>query len=178
MIKNQDFIIIEAFQQMVAERDEILAGVQQIPSFDNINAQLLPLLRLARGYQFIYLDTAHLVRTYPGLAELHQSYIDNSIRYIKAVIDYSVGAGNMLPEPYSGQYERLARTVWMIINYWLPHLTITGQQALQVEEVRNSIWDLVYPHLTEKGRHHFASIQPARTWSSVSRSGTRPLTDP
>lgn len=160
--KNQDYIITDAFEQMVAERDAILAGVQQIPSFENINRQLLPILELARRYQFIYLDTVHLLRSYPRLAKRHRRYIHDSIRYIKVVIDYSVGSGNMRPEAEPGQYERLARAAWMVINYWLQHLTITGQPSLQVDEVRRHIWDLVYPHFTEQGRQNFARIrQPA-----------------
>ncbi len=159
--RNQDFIIEEAFRQMEKEREEILIGVQQIPSFENINRQILPLLRVARKYLFFHLDTVHILRSYPKIAALQQDYYESSIRYVKAVIDYSVGAGNFHAEQHPGQYPRLAHTVWMLMTFWLEQLAIRGIDELDIEEIRLSIWDLVAPHLTDKGRKNFRLIYPA-----------------
>jgi AcrR family transcriptional regulator len=156
---NQDFIIEAVFRQMEKEREEILMGVQQIPSFENINHQILPLLTMAQHYRFIYLDSVHIIRKYPSIAVLQQAYFENSIRYVKAVIDLSVGIGNLKPERLAGQYQRLAHTVWMLMNFWLEQLTLRGLEKLEVEEVRQRIWDLVWPLLTEKGVHHFQKLR-------------------
>jgi AcrR family transcriptional regulator len=156
--KNQDFIIEEAFRQMEAQRDDILSGVQEIPSFENINAQLVPLLKLSRTYSFIYLDSVHIFRTYPGIAELQRSYFEQSIAYIKAVIELSQGAGNIIPEPRTGTYQRLAHTTWMIINFWLEQAILRGENDTRDDDIRQKIWDLVIPYLTEKGHHQFAKL--------------------
>lgn len=156
--KNKDFIIEEAFGQMEAERDRVLAGVQQIPSFEDINAQLLPILQITEKYRFIYLDTIHLIRTYPNIAQLHRKNVEHSIKYIKAVFDISVGSGSIRPEEEEGQYFRLANTIWMIMNFWLEKMILQNRQELQIDEVRKSIWDLVIPLLTEKGKHRFQEI--------------------
>lgn len=165
--RNHDFIIEEAFRQMDKEREELLMGVQQIPSFENINEQILPLLDVARKYLFFHLDTVHILRSYPGIAVLQQEYYESSIRYVKAVIDYSVGAGNFRAEQFPGQYRRLAHTVWMLMTFWLAQLEIRGIKDLSIGEVRLSIWDLVAPHLTEKGRKNFQSIYPAAHANSI-----------
>jgi AcrR family transcriptional regulator len=156
---NQDFIIEAIFQQMEKERGEILMGVQQIPSFENINRQILPLLTMAQNYRFIYLDSVHIIRKYPSIAVLQQTYFENSIQYVKAVIDLSVGMGNLKPEQTPGHYQRIAHTVWMLMNFWLEQLTLRGLEILDVEELRLSIWDLVLPHLTERGVHHFQKLR-------------------
>jgi AcrR family transcriptional regulator len=156
--KNQDFIIEEAFRQMEAQRDDILSGVQEIPSFENINAQLVPLLKLSRTYSFIYLDSVHIFRTYPGIAELQRSYFEQSIAYIKAVIDLSIGAGNLISEPRPGTYQRMAHTTWMIINFWLEQAILRGENDTRDDDIRQKIWDLVIPYLTEKGHHQFAKL--------------------
>ncbi len=156
--KNQDFIIEEAFRQMEAQRDDILSGVQEIPSFENINAQLVPLLKLARTYSFIYLDSVHIFRTYPGIARLQRSYFEQSIAYIKAVIELSQGAGNIIPEPRTGTYQRLAHTTWMIINFWLEQAILRGENDARDDDIRQKIWDLVIPYLTDKGHHQFAKL--------------------
>jgi len=156
--KNQDFIIEEAFRQMEAQRDGILSGVQEIPSFENINAQLVPLLKLSRTYSFIYLDSVHIFRTYPAIAQLQRSYFEQSIAYIKAVIDLSIGAGNLLPEPRPDTYQRMAHTTWMIINFWLEQAILRGENDTQDDDIRQKIWDLVIPYLTDKGHHQFAKL--------------------
>jgi len=156
--KNQDVLIEEAFHRMQAERDAILSGVQQIPSFENINQQISPLLEIAQRYRFLHLDTVHLFRTYPKIAELQRSYFENSIAYVRAVIDHSVGAGTFRPEPRAGQYQRLAHTVWMLMTFWLEQQVVRGRKQVDVESVRQTIWDLVLPHLTEKGRKQIKGV--------------------
>lgn len=156
--KNQDFIIEEAFRLMEQEREEILMGVQQIPSFENINRQIQPLLDIAYRYRFFHLDAAHIIRTYPAIAEWQRAYFDNSIRYVRAVIDLSVGMGNCQPESRPGEYARMAQQVWMIMNFWVNQLILRGLTELDAEVVRQHIWDLVLPRLTEQGRHHFKTI--------------------
>ncbi len=156
--KNQDALIEEAFHRMQAERDAILSGVQQIPSFENINEQIPPLLDIAQRYRFLHLDTVHLFRTYPEIAELQRSYFENSIAYVRAVIDHSVGAGTFRPEPRAGQYQRLAHTVWMLMTFWLEQQAVRGRKQLDVESVRQTIWDLVLPNLTEKGKKQIKGV--------------------
>jgi len=160
--KNQDFIIAEAFQQMEKERERILSGVQEIPSFENVNLQILPLLRTAQKYQFFHLDSVHIFRTYPSIAELQRAYFENSIAYVKAVIDLSVAVGTFQPERRAGEYQRLARTVWMLINFWLEQLTLRSIEQPRVDELRKSIWDLVIPHLTKKGQHQLSKLYKSK----------------
>lgn len=156
--RNHDFIIEALFRQMEQEREAILKGVQQIPSFENINHQILPLLETAQKYRFFHLDAVHIFRTYPAIAELQREYFNNSIQYVRAVIDLSVGMGTCLPEHRPGQFQRLAHTVWMLMTFWLEQLTIRGREDLGVAELQHSIWDLVVPHLTEKGRHQLQKL--------------------
>jgi len=53
--KNKDVLIEAAFHKMEAERDEILSGVQQIPSLDTIYKQNKLFTRLGKKYLFMYI---------------------------------------------------------------------------------------------------------------------------
>ncbi|NRB64878.1 MAG: TetR family transcriptional regulator [Saprospiraceae bacterium] len=156
--KNQDFIIAEVFKQMENERDQILSGVQEIPSFENINRQLIPILQIARRYAFLYLDSVYIFRAYPSIAQLQRAYFEQSIAYVKAVIDISVGAGTFQPEPRPGAYQRLAHSAWMIINFWLEQGILRGTTNEPDQNIQQHIWDLVIPHLTEKGQHQLSKL--------------------
>ena len=53
--KNKDYIILELFENMEEEKTAILSGVQQIPSFVNIDRQVAPLLDISKKYRFFFL---------------------------------------------------------------------------------------------------------------------------
>lgn len=153
--KNKDFIIEEIFSIMETERQKRLSEVQMIPSFDNANRQTLAILKISYKYRFFYLDTLDILRAYPAIAKLHKKQVEDSINYVKAILDYSVGSGNMKPEPYPGCYRRLSETVWSIMQFWLMSEAIRGIKKHSANEARITMWSLVEPHLTEKGRKNF-----------------------
>lgn len=153
--KNKDFIIEEIFRLMEEERQKRLSEVQMIPSFDNANRQTLAILKISYKYRFFYLDTLDILRAYPSIAKLHKKQVEESINYVKAILDYSVGSGNMKPEPYPGCYRRLSETVWSIMQFWLMSEAIRGIKKHSANEARITMWSLVEPHLTEKGRKNF-----------------------
>ena len=141
--KNKDYIILELFENMEEEKTAILSGVQQIPSFVNIDRQVAPLLDISKKYRFFFLDSVQILRNYPLIAEKHKAYINDSIKYVKAVLDYSVGSGNMKPEEEEGLYWRLATTAWMNLYFWPAHMAIRGKQDPTMSEVKNMMWDVI-----------------------------------
>lgn len=153
--KNKDFIIAEIYENMEAERQARLSEVQQIPSFENANKQSLAILKITLDYKFFFLDTPAILRAYPKIAELHRKQVNLQISYLKAILDYSVGSGNMKPEPYDGCYQRIAETVWAVIHFWIMNEAVRGLKKHNANEARTTMWSLVEPHLTEKGRKNF-----------------------
>ncbi len=153
--KNKDFIIEEIFRQMEAERQQRLSEVQLIPSFDNANRQTLAILNISLKYRFFFLDTLDILRAYPEIAKLYRTQVEDNIRYIRAILDYSVGTGNMVAEPFAHCYDRLSETVWSVIKFWLLKEAVRGRQNLDPEDARATMWSLVSPYLTEKGLKNF-----------------------
>lgn len=156
--KNKDVIIEEAFHQMVKERNQLFTGVRQIPTMEQIYNEVYPAIELGKKYLFFNLDTVHILRNYPTIAALHRQYLEESRQYIKAVLDYSVGSGNMKPEAMEGEYDRLATTIWLLHNFWLTQMAIRGKKCKSVEELRQTVWDLIIPKLTEKGVQNYQKI--------------------
>ncbi len=158
--KNKDIIIEAIFWKMQAERDQILSGVQQIPSIDIIYNQNKYLIALGKKYLFFFVDIVHILRTYPAIGKLHRAYLKQSKLYVKGVLDYSVGSGNMRPEKISGEYERLAHAIWMLMTFWLNQLVIRDKKCTPEEEkmLLNTIWDLMYPKMTQKGLDNYKKL--------------------
>lgn len=158
--KNKNVIIEAAFHKMETERDEILRGVQQIPSLDKIYKQNRLFTRLGKKYLFLYVDTVHVLRNYPIIAEMHRAYLEKSIGYIKGTLEYSVGSANMRPEKVEGEYDRLAHAIWMITTFWLNQLEIRDKSCTLEEEqqLEFTIWDMIYPKLTKKGINNYRQV--------------------
>ncbi|WP_245935561.1 TetR/AcrR family transcriptional regulator [Sediminitomix flava] len=143
------------FVQMENERKTALSEVQAIPSFEVINRQSLMIIGLTEKYKFVILDTMSLFRQFPELGKLQSKYAHEHIAYIKAMFDYSVGSGNMIAEQEEGQYERLAKLVWMTLFHWPVQEFITPSEQAWELEVRKAMWDMFKPYLTDKGRENF-----------------------
>jgi AcrR family transcriptional regulator len=156
--KKKEDLIIAIHERIIEERNVMLESVQMIPSILNIHQQLVPLLQLYERYRFLQQDILEVTRAYPLIAHAMQEHIKNQIKYIKAIIDYSVGSGNMQPEARLGQYQQLAETVWMIITFWLTQRELRDQKGNLYNQARSAIWNLTIPLLTEKGLANFNKI--------------------
>ena len=153
--KRKDELVETIHQCLIDERNALLETVQVAPSITNIHAQLHPLMELYEKYRFFYLDILEVMRAYPDIARRHREHISNQIRYIRAIIDYSVGTGNMLPESRNGQYDSLAETVCLMLTYWLSQHTVRGREGSFLNDAREAMWNLVFPLLTTKGKAAF-----------------------
>lgn len=155
---KQGLLAEELYNQMEQENNILLSAVQSVPGFENIQIQTQAILRQSWKYRFFYLYTPDLLLHYPALASLHCRNAARHIAYIQAMIDYSVGVGNMHPEPEKGQYQALAETVWMQLYFWNSRARILGSQEPDFANALRNMWWLVKPHLTHTGQHKLMKI--------------------
>jgi len=156
--KNKESIIEDAFQQMEAERNKILTGVQEIPSLEIIYDQNASVLALEKKYLFLNLDAIHIIRNHPRFAKLQRKHIEKRIDYTRAVIALSVATGYMKEEDKKGDYDRLTRSLWIIAHYWLTQKELRGIKGDNVQELQEVIWGLVLPNMTEKGIYKYKKL--------------------
>lgn len=156
--KNKESIIEDAFQQMEAERNQILTGVQEIPSLEIIYDQNAPVLALEKKYLFLNLDALHIIRNHPGFAKLQRKHIEKRIEYTRAVIALSVATGYMKEESKKGEYDRLSESLWIISHYWLTQKELRGIKGDNVQALQDAIWDLILPNMTEKGLYKYKKL--------------------
>ena len=164
--KNKDYIIEEIFRLMEVERQKRLSEVQQTPSFENADRQTLALLNISLKYRFFFLDTADILRAHPKIGVLYRRQVEDNIRYIRAILDYSADKGNIVAEPYEGCYDRLSESVWAAVQFWLLKETLRGRKKYDPEEARNSMWSLVSPYLTKKGTKYFPLTQLKKAYAN------------
>lgn len=157
--KKKEDLLLAIYQQLSGELSELASSINELPGIANIHAMLVPLMDLNLKYRFFYVDMLHLVREFPSIDKLNKANIKTQISAIKAVIDYSVESGNMLPEQRKGQYAVLAHTCWMLFHFWLQQQLITGNKGSYHDQARFAIWNLAYPLFTEKGKRNFENVK-------------------
>ncbi len=152
---NKGSVIQTIHQRIIEKRAMIFGNLSLDASIVNVNQQFQPLLELYAEYRFFFLDLLEIMRAFPDIAKMHREHIEFLITSVKGVIDYSVHSGNLHPEPKEGYYLNLSETVWILVSFWLNQQTIRGRAELNYEGARETMWNLVLPHLTEKGKQNY-----------------------
>lgn len=157
---SRDLITEALFLEMEEQRRSLLSSVKQAPTFEHIHATILPILQLNQKYRFFFAEPMEVQRHYPELSALQQRYIKKHIAYIRSMLDYSVGVGNVQPEPFPEAYQHLAERVWMMLHFWMLQESVRGRSVHKPEAARQAMWEMVYPHFTEKGRKKYSALYP------------------
>lgn len=103
---------------------------------------------------FFYLDTYHILQTYPVLKDEVQRQVREAIQIIRNLNYMAIGKGYMLPEPADqpGLYDELAEQIWISNHFLFGQIHIRGIEVNPVIKGLESVFEILYPYLTEQGK--------------------------
>ncbi|MGB0932548.1 MAG: TetR/AcrR family transcriptional regulator [Chitinophagales bacterium] len=149
-------------QDLVLEVCAYMTGVLEQEVYGNMvlirEGQGLEITKLyfefEQNFRFFYLDTYHILQTYPILKEEVHKQVKEAIQIIKNLNYMAVGKGNMLPEPTDqpGLYDQLAEQIWINNHFLFGQIHIRGIEVNSVSKGLQSVFAILYPYLTGKGR--------------------------
>ncbi len=130
------------------------AKTMQVPSFANMHNQTRLYHKFQKEYAFIFLDTH--VQNHPFVKEQLKAMIEKTIKDFHKMIALGIQVGTVKEETIPGTYRSLVLSVWMVSFYWLSQQT-TREKADEEngENGEKVIWNLILPHLTQKGLDGF-----------------------
>ena len=104
-------------------------------------------------FSFFYLDTPNILKMFPELNEKVQKQIEESYQIIKNLNYLAIGMGMMKPESPDnpGSYDQFMRHIWIHNHFWFAHSRIIQSEGNLVKKGIESLYNLCYPYLTEKG---------------------------
>lgn len=73
---------------------------------------------------------------------------------LKKRINGNMKIGLIKKEEYKGSYDLLAKALLLSINSGMPQQLLNGKPASE-EVFKVFLWNIIYPHFTEKGRKEF-----------------------
>ncbi len=155
--KTKQDLVLEVCDYMITVLQERVYGNKVLMSSKGQGLEITKsYFEFEEEFKFFYLDTYNILQSYPELQEVFQARLNEAILIIKNLNFLAVGKGAMIPEPADmpGLYERLAEQIWINNHFWFCQMHIRGKTHEDtVLEGMEANFSILYPYLTEKGRH-------------------------
>ncbi len=110
-------------------------------------------------YRFFYRDIFEIAKVIPDARTIYEERTNRSDNFTKNFLYHSVGRGILKPEPHEGHYEIFSKFGSVILLAWVERRELLGAKKYPVQNVMESILELIFPHLTEKGLEWYAEMK-------------------
>lgn len=152
--KTKEVILEAIYARMKAEVSGYFADMDEsLDPFEQLDVYLKKLEQFQSKYKFFNLDVVEISRQYPKLRRKIRTTVQVRKEQMASFFNLFVGSGYLNPEPDPGFYMRLQHKIRMTITFWVSQEVILKNfDPEQDITMCQTIWDLIFPHLTEKGR--------------------------
>lgn len=153
-------IILEAIQgEMMKEMENVIRPAGFIP-FSFLESALKYFYAFQLKYRFFFLDLVEISRRYPRIAEKQMMIIAKRKEEGRALLNYFIGSGWLIPEPEAGRYDDLIHTVWMLNTFWMSQQRLFDGTTDNFDKSTpiHKVWNLLKPYLTEEGLKQLSTI--------------------
>jgi len=174
--QNKEALLKAIAQELWVKLKGEKQKARALPSFENIHNELQVLYKLQLEYSFIFLNI-HVLND-PIIAHDYRRIIDQIIDDFVAAITFSIGLGNMRPEPYPGMYYNLAHNSWMITFFWINQQAVRGTTpSPDNNEAEKKLWSMLLPHFTGKGIKAFRNYFGEKYLAELGKSFSSEMSD-
>lgn len=152
--KNKEAILHAIYARM---KEEVSAYFSEIDPasepFEQFDIFLRKLDHFQGKYLFFNLDIIEISRQFPKLKEKVETTIQIRKDQMNTFFTLFNTAGYIAKEPNDGFYLRLQHKIRILITFWVSQETILKSfDPTHKITMSLSIWDLLLPHLTAKGK--------------------------
>lgn len=148
-------------EQMVQEMDGVIRPLGLV-GLEYFEQALLYFFQFQEKYRFFFLDTVQIFRMYPNLIQRHNAIIKRRKEEGRALINYYIGGGWLIPEPEVGIYNVVTQNIWFVNTFWLSMQTINQHQNSKIHAIE-MVWTQLKPYFTEKGKADFLKLKKDRS---------------
>ena len=153
--RNKEILIEAIWEDILEKRKTLLAEFRVLPLFADLERQLRAVFELQQDYQFFYIDTLDLIRTFPGIAQSWRAHQEWQTAAVKNMLDFSVARAVFQAEFFPGFFEQVAEQYWLISDGWVGRQRSMGRPEDDFSAYHQSIWQLLFPLLTPLGRQEY-----------------------
>ncbi|WP_236980763.1 TetR/AcrR family transcriptional regulator [Membranihabitans maritimus] len=156
---TREDLMMAIYQQMRSEMSESYKPMKDPRnSFEHFHKLLIHLDNFQLKYRFFTLDVLEISRSYPKVSELLHETLELRKNQMSEFFDRFIEDG-LIKDNSEKSYGRLKHTIRILITFWLPQQEVlTTYKYPQAQEMSKHIWELILPHMTEKGKDEYIRI--------------------
>ncbi len=154
---NKEAIVEAVYNSLIEDLSDILIINKIYPSLSSFDTKFSRLYKFMEKNIFYFTNFWEIKRNYPLVNEKMQSINNKILSKLKTRIKDNVKRGVIKKEEYKGSHDLLAKSLLISINSWMPQQLLNGK-SIKEEIFKSFLWNLIYPHFTEKGKKEFKSL--------------------
>ena len=148
--KTKEAIVSAVYQEVFAGLTQMLRGPLKQKDLADFNALFETIYQFVTTHRFCFNNVWEIARNYPDIQQKWETLIGKVLQQTQQRINFHVKRNVLNKEAYKGAYNQLAQHLLINFHFWIPQQLIKGKSAT-VGLFKNSLWSLLYPHLTDKG---------------------------
>ncbi len=156
--KNKEAIIQAAFGKLTEELKDILARFKTTPDLLDFDMQLDGFYLFDQRNPFFFVHLLDIQRNYPHISPCDMQCIEKILLQIHNRLLFDMRNGLLIPEPFKGFYEQLARTIWMQIAFSSTQRALLREKKHSLLQFKRSVWVLLLPFFTKRGRSRYQAL--------------------
>jgi AcrR family transcriptional regulator len=166
--KNKETILSAIYDRMKEEVSAYFSETNKsLHPFEQFNVLLKKLEHFQNKYKFFNLDIVEISRQFPKLRLKVDTTAQMRKEQMINFFDLFAKAGYLKEEPNKGFYLRLQHKIRVLITFWVSQETIFKNfDTTQRISMSQSIWDLLLPNFSEKGKAEYNKINLTPTKKS------------
>lgn len=135
--RNKEEIIRAIFEQQFARSDQLYnLPADRLPTLDDLQGLVRATFVMSWDYRFIYRELIALLRRDPLLQRRWIEVRDRGFTGFRELVDHFVAAGVLRAPSDPAVVTRLAELCWMISEFWLASVEVSGESVDEAQMER------------------------------------------
>ncbi len=155
---TKEVLLLAIYQQMKFEISQVYEQTNDNDVMVQFNKLLLRLEAFHERYLFFNLDILEVSRNYEKVDELLKKTFHIRRHQMSHFYTQFIKMGYLKEEPRPGVYKRLQQSIRILITFWKSQQRVIPHQDLSQQKMSEFIWDLLIPHMTEKGINAYSKL--------------------
>lgn len=111
-------------------------------------------------YRFLVQDLVTFLKHHPRIRRTFNRITEERMRMLEIFISSFIREGYLVGDPYPGHYKKLMENMLIVTHFWIngSELFYHGPKKEIVAHYSDTIFSIMYPYLTSKGKQELAPI--------------------
>ncbi len=154
---NKEAIVEAVYKNTMEELSNILVVSNIHSGLGSLNSKFSKLYKFMEANIFYYTNFWEIKRNYPVINKKIQNINKKILFKLKVRLNENIKDGLIKKEEFKGSNDMLAKALLLCINSWIPQ-QLLNDKLIKKELFKKALWNLIFPHFTEKGKRQFFSL--------------------